>query len=144
MSTRRRLAGHLAMLGITLGTSAWPGRTYAQCDTTAARGAWLVHRLGYWMTVSDTAKIRLREQAFRIPVVPPDSIWVVHDSSLCQAAAVVYARQFGAPPLPVAVVELRGTSDRWYAVYGAHVRAGEFGTVLIFDQTWRRVGGWTF
>jgi len=144
MTTCRPLARRIAVLAIALSTSVVPSRAYAQCDTTASTGAWLVHRLRYWMTVVDTAKVRLRDQAFRIPVVPPDAIGAVTSSSLCQTAAVAYVRQFDAPPLPVTVVELRGATERWYAVYGRHVRAGEFGTVLIFDQGWRRVGGWTF
>jgi len=136
--------GLLALLSVGSVSATRPGS--AGCDPAAAgMSRAILAELVDWVTTSDTMRLRLREEAFHVPVVPPESIHIATDPAICDRAADAYARALDVVPLPVSVVELHGAGTRkWYAVYGPHARMGEFGAVLIFDAEWARTGGWTF
>jgi hypothetical protein len=48
----------------------------------------IIAELSKWVTTQDPAKIRLREQSFHVPVVPPDSIRAATDPRVCDRAAI--------------------------------------------------------
>ena len=144
---RIRLPTTLMPRGVALAlASLLPARLAGQSckpasDTTAA----IIGRLTYWLTVTDPAKVTLRDTKFKIPVVPTRQLVVATDSRICAKAAQAYAAEFARSPSPsVFTITMGSGSLTWYAVYDPSADYHELSTVLIFDRRWNRYGGYTW
>lgn len=105
---------------------------------TGDEGEGLVIHLKEWMTVTDTADVRLRNTVYRIPVVDTAAVQLVTDARICARAAAAYPDTTADRPVYVVALGREG-----YAVLDPSDMAGEFRTVILFDRQWKEIGGWT-
>ena len=90
----------------------------------------LLGRFSHMMMQRDLLNTGLRER-LNLPRVPPDSLQIVTDSTICGAAAAAYARKM---KMPVAHVHILRADDR-FLVIDPLKHVGEWKIVLIFDPT---------
>lgn len=105
---------------------------------TGDEGAGLIIHLKQWMTVTDTADVRLRNTVYRIPVVDTAAVQLVTDARTCARAAAAYPDTTADRPVYVVSLGREG-----YAVLDPSDKAGEFRTVILFNRQWKEIGGWT-
>lgn len=140
---RRSVAQSVLLLLLSVGS--WDHVAAQSCrpagDTTNA----IIRRLTYWITVTDPAKVSLRDTKFKIPVVPTSQLVVATDPKVCTKAAQVYAAQFARSASPsVFTIQMGSGGSLYYAVYDPAADYHELSTVLIFDKRWNRYGGYTW
>lgn len=145
---RTRLLGGLTRSGallVLVGMVPAPRLEAQSCrpanDTTKA----IIARLTYWITVTDPAKVNLRNTAFKIPVVATNKLVVATDTKICAKAAQAYAARFGRPTsASVFAVVMGSGASTWYAVYDPSADYHELASVVIFDRQWNHYGGYTW
>lgn len=119
----------------------FPSVSAAQASSsclTGDEGEGLVIHLKEWMTVTDTADVRLRNTVFRIPLVDTIAVQLVTDARICASAAAAYPDTTADRPVYVVTLGREG-----YAVLDPSDMAGEYRTVILFDRHWKEIGGWT-
>jgi hypothetical protein len=118
----------------------------SMCLPADEKSALLITVLRNWVTTTDPQKIADRDQIFHIPVVPPPTIALVTDKTICAKGSKAYATRVKSPVAgPVYVIQMGSGNSVWYLVHDPTPApsGGEFNSFIVFDKRWNRYGGWS-
>ena len=121
-----------------------PGEVAAQatlCRTDSNESQALIRELRRLMTSTDPDEVYERQYYYNVPVVDTTQVVLVTDAATCELASAAYGPPAGQTSNPSVYVIRLGAAG--YAVLDPLQLAGDNWVVIVFDQNWVAVGGWT-
>jgi hypothetical protein len=111
------------------------------CRSADEMGQSLVSDLKKLVSTTDQRVISARDSFYRVPAVPVSGIVLVTSDSICAAAAQALNSLYSETKSRTVYVVSLGSS--WAVMDPADDPTGRYLTVLVFDQAWAKIGGYS-
>jgi hypothetical protein len=111
------------------------------CRPEDALARSLVVDLKKMISTTDPRVVAARDSFYHIPIVPPSSIMLVTSDSVCAAAVQALNTMYGEAKTRSVYVAKLGSG--WAVIDPDDNPTGRYITVVAFDSTWTRVGGYS-
>jgi hypothetical protein len=139
ISSRRVLLAAAVLIASTLSSA--PARAAGTCRAASSKSTNIINRLKKYQTTTDTARIRLRDSVFHIPVVQVSQITLVTDERTCVKVAQAMNNLPVSPYIPTTLYVIK-MGSKGYAAYDPNRGNGEFTEVIILNHKLAYIGGW--
>jgi hypothetical protein len=142
-TTRIRLATAATLVLLLVSTAnGAEAQTIKKCRAADQTTASIIAQLKQWVSTKNPERMAQRDTIFHIPVVDPKTITLVTDETMCGKVITAYSKLSGGGAYTPARLYVFKHGSKGFVGYDPDRGIGEYGSVIIFNTKFVRIGGW--